>query len=341
VQLQVAVTSLSAGTVAEAMGFVTFADPVTLQPITSLTFTAAIEIKYVKVLATIPESVLGGGAVSSASFAYNLKAIGWPGTPTNAGGSINATASKSGGSSAAPPFVTITTPANGQNFTPLSLPTSINFQFITATFDPADPVITSVDATLNGGAITNLTSVGLNSNSVTSTATLNISAPGVYQLQANARNGAGPATGFSTFTVTVDAPPPAAAISYPAPNQVFTAVGNNPAVFTASFDAEAFGGETLTGWTATLLRPNNSLLTQSITTSALSASHWTGTTPFSLGMGGTYTLTLTATDSAGKSATRSVSFVVDRRADHDLRRHAQIGDGYDGTRLHTGKPPDG
>lgn len=160
------------------------------------------------------------------AYGYQITTTGWGVTlapSQNQGASVNATvALPPGGNPPTVEFLYPPTPADGSTITvdhtalPLSIPVQVR-----ATAAPTDTVITSVLAKVNDTTLTLAPLTGINSRLVDGSATLSISAPGVYSLDVSATNQLGTGTDNTSFTVRVSGPPPVATITSPGSGQEF------------------------------------------------------------------------------------------------------------------------
>ncbi|MDD2762352.1 MAG: hypothetical protein PHE83_00095 [Opitutaceae bacterium] len=236
-------------------------------------------------------------------YAYHINTTGWPSGVATTGANINLTIQPP---TAPPstPAVAINQPASLAVFTytaggpPLQIP----FSFA-ATTAATDPVITNVDADLNGTALA-VTSGGLSTDQVTGSGTIQVAAAGTYALTTRAYNSVGTGSASVEFTVNVAGPAPTLVIQSPSDNAVFSyASGGTGVTVPVSISAtSAYGG--VQAITATL---NGSPL--SLAVQGLGASPATGSTSLQLSAAGTYTLSVSVTDALG-TATASSHFSV-------------------------------
>jgi len=220
VGFNVGVNSAPAGiSTATAQSFVTFSPA-------SLAFTTPGQTLSAQVIVTFtPAALPGGGAVSSASYVYQINTTGWGVPVTDGGAFINATASISSTSSG-PLTTSVVTPVDASVVT-LNVGEAsrlINFTF-TATAVAGD-TLTGIDASVDGVGLSLAFSdvsgapVASANGLVTANAAGSmVLAPGAHSVTVNAHNLAGNGTGFATdtnvFSINPYAQPPVAAVSLP------------------------------------------------------------------------------------------------------------------------------
>ncbi|WP_415908831.1 hypothetical protein [Oleiharenicola sp. Vm1] len=270
---------------ATALSYVSFT-PATLD------FTQPNQTLKTVVTADFPLGTAAGG------FAYRIETQGWaPGTQ-DPWAFLNATIypQKVGDV----PTITLNTPVDGDVFTylpavgPLTIP--FNFKASAPTVTP----ITTLDASLNGAALT-FTRTTNSDGSITGTGNLTITAPGPYTIRARATNDLGTSTDSAEFTVNVSAPPPVVSIAQPI-GPSYTMVTGTTLTLPYSFSATSYYGGIQT-LTATL---NGTPVT--FTPTGLTTLNAAGTGNFAITSGGSYTLVVTATDPNGTAtATRTFS----------------------------------
>ncbi len=274
---------------AEALSFVSVSP-------TTLSFNNPSETLPLAVQCVFPAGVAAG------DYAYKIFTPGWGVSVQDQGAFLNATIYPPP-TPGNPPVVDITTPLDGATFTfqPLVGPLTVPVEF-TSTADPETP-ITAIDADLSGVELA-ITSVDNGDGSFTSTGSVNITAGGIYMVNARASNSEGTAIDNATFTVVVDAPPPTAAIDLPTLGTVYTlpTAGGTVSVPYSFSGRSYYGG--MTSLTATL---NGSPV--NFIPSGLGSAIATGSGSFVIGTGGTYELVVTAVDGNG-TATARTSFSV-------------------------------
>lgn len=203
-----------------------------------------------------------------------------------------------------PPSVTITSPADQQNYTytPANGPLLIPFTF-TAASTGNTPILT-VDADLNSTAVA-VAATGINTNSAGGSGTLSITSGGLYTLRARASNGTETASDSVEFNVTVSAPPPTITAAQPSNNAVYTyTTGGAPVQVPVNFTARSTYGN-VTAISATL----NGTPISNLSTSGLNSLQATGSATLNISTPGAYTLVYTGANAIG-SATTSVNFTV-------------------------------
>ncbi len=307
INLELSVTTFTEGDEATALSYVTFLDTATQTPITSLTFTGPNQARSFTVRVAIP--LIGiSGAGSSATFAYHIATSNWgtmsDGSAVVEGGSnINAIASvdPSGDLNRLPPLISITTPADGQVFTPASLPATIPMSFL-ATARAGFPVV-SVDATLDGVPLVLTTTPAGPATSVTGTASLVIPAAGTYTIRANAYNSVGSASDSNTFTVTFGGPP-VAVINTPANNASYTLRTGSSLTVPYTFTATSTSG----GITGLDVKVDGLPVTYN--SSPLGVSVVTGQTDLVYTTGGAHTVSVSATNATGTSVPATADFTI-------------------------------
>lgn len=258
---------------------------VSLNP-TSVVFTAPNQVKDVTVSLNVPEGTIAG------DYIWAIATPGWlPGT-LDTFGFINAKITVP--QTPFPPTVIIGAPLDRSIYTyltggnPLSIPLSF-----TAT-SPAGSPITSIDADVNGTAVT-LTPTGIGSNSVSATGNISLAQAGIFTVRAKATNNAGTSSNTVEITVNLQVPPPIVAILQPTASN-FTYTGstlNIPFSFTAT---SLLGG--ITSLSATL---NGNPVT--VTPLGLGLLLATGSGTLPINAAGTYTLAVTGTSAHGTSST--------------------------------------
>lgn len=203
-----------------------------------------------------------------------------------------------------PPTVTITSPADQQNFTytPANGPLLIPFTF-TAASTGNTPILT-VDADLNSTAVA-VTASGINTNSATGSGTLSITAGGLYTLRARASNGTQTASDNVEFNVTVAAPQPTITAAQPSNNAVYTLpAGGSSVQVPVNFTAHSAYGN-ISAISATL----NGSPVSNLSAAGLNSLQATGTATLNISTPGSYTLVYTGTNAIG-SASTTVNFTV-------------------------------
>ena len=307
INLELSATSFSEGDEATALSYVTFLDTTTQTPINSLTFTGPNQVRSFSVRVAIP--LIGiSGAGSSAAFAYHIATSNWGSMSdgsavVEAGSNINAIASvdPSGDPNRLPPLISITSPADGQVFTPSSLPATIPMSFL-ATARAGFPVV-SVDATLDGVPLVLTTTPAGPATSVTGTASLVIPAAGTYTIRANANNSVGSATDSNTFTVTFGGPP-VAVINTPANNASYTLRTGSSLTVPYTFTATSTSG----GITGLDVKVDGQSVTYN--SSPLGVSVVTGQTDLVYTTGGVHTVSVSATNAIGTSLVATADFTI-------------------------------
>jgi hypothetical protein len=307
VNLELSATTFTEGDEATALGYVTFIDSATLAPTTTVTFTSPGQLKTVTVRVAIP--LIGiTGTGSSATFAYRIATSNW-GTMSDGnaaidgGSNINAIASVDplGDPNRLPPTVAISTPTDGQIFTPSVLPTSIPLSFV-GSARPGFPVL-SVDATLDGNPITVVSTPAGSATSVTGSASLQISAPGTYTVRANARNSVGDATDTNSFTVVFGGPP-VATITTPINGASYSLLSGSSLAVPFTFSATSPSGPI----TALDVQLDGAVVSYSST--PLGQAQIAGSLEQIYTTGGPHTLTVTATNAAGVSQVATTTFNI-------------------------------
>jgi hypothetical protein len=267
---------------------------VTLTP-TALTFTGPNQTLVTTVEGYFPPGIVAG------AYSYKVTTPGWPTAPQDPGAFLNATVYKAP-TAGGPPTVKFDTPVDNTSYVyqPAVGPLVIPVSFKSAA--PSVTPITAIDADVDGRVFP-VSTVSNPDGTFTSTANLTITAPGVYSLHARATNNEGTATDTSDITITVSAPPPTVSIATPLAGSSLRLPTTGALTVPYSFTGlSSYGG--ITSLTATL---NGSPVT--FTPGGLGTLTATGSGNFSLTLGGTYELVVTATDANG-SATARTNFTV-------------------------------
>ncbi|MEN9633142.1 MAG: hypothetical protein RL077_1546 [Verrucomicrobiota bacterium] len=265
----------------------------------TLNYSTSSEPKTVTVTLAIPYSAAPG------SYGYKILAVGWPGTPTNTGTFISASMSAPL-SSSTPPDVSIVNPADGSVLTAASFPLSIPVTFTASSSGAQASPITNASMSLAGVNIALSSLTGLNTLSVSGSGIIAITAPGTYQLVAQAVNSGGSVSDTNTFTV-INAgavPPPVAVISAPILGATYTYRAGGAAVavpFTFSANASDGPIRTLVAKVDGIAVP--------FTASGLNTLAASGVIPLSYTIAGEHFLEITTTNDGG-SATATTSFSV-------------------------------
>jgi hypothetical protein len=263
---------------AAALSFVTLSQ-------TSLTFTAPNQTKDITVTVTVPSGTAAG------DYVWAIATQGWAAGTLDPFAFINAKITIP--LLPAPPSVSISGPLDGTVFNQPynSLPLSVPLAF-TATA-PANSPIASIDADINGTAIT-LTSTGLGTGTVQATGSIPLSVAGIFTVRARATNNAGTSSGTVEITLNVQAPPPVVAIVQPtASNFIYPGtLLSIPFSFTGT---SVYGSITSLG--ATL---NGAPL--SVIQGGLGSLLATGSGTLLINGAGTYTLAVTATSPNGTTS---------------------------------------
>ncbi|PAW67687.1 MAG: hypothetical protein B9S34_04835 [Opitutia bacterium Tous-C1TDCM] len=305
VTLDVAPTALPGGVaVGTAVGYLSFSNPVSGAPVTSLTFVGPGQTQTVRISVAYPANALPG------VYAFKVRAVGWTNSVglrnegTEINGSVTAAATVSN-----PPEVVIEAPTDAEVIsTPAtSFPLDVAFRF-RATVSGANPTPISAASADFGGATVTLTSLtGLDTTSVVGTGTLRIESPGQYSVTARATNSAGSSDDTNGFRVVTTALPPTVAITAPSNGEVFTyRAGGAPVPVIVTFSATSnFGGiRTLSA------KINGAAVT--FAPNGIGTLLATGSIPLQYSSAGVHTIEVTTTDDYGtdtKTATFSVNVV--------------------------------
>lgn len=294
-------TGVSAAT---AVGYLSFSNPATGLPVTSLTYTGPNQTQTVRVRVNYPVDAVPG------TYAYKVIAVGWTNTVglRNEGTEINGSVTAPPGTQNAPEVV-IESPLDAEVISApaSSFPIDVNFRF-RATVPGANPAPISAASAEFGGATVTLTSLtGLGTTSVVGTGTLRIAAPGQFNLTARATNSAGSSDDTNGFRVVATALPPTVTITAPSNGEVFTyRAGAAPVPVVVSFRANSnFGGiRTLTA------KIDGAAV--SFAPSGIGTLVATGSIPLQYSSAGAHTVEVTTTDDYGtdtKTSTFSVNVV--------------------------------
>lgn len=306
VTLRAAASSSPIGDLVTAATYVSFSVP-------SLTFTAAGQTQSVDVTITMPASALTS-SVPAGAYTYGIYTDGWPSNINPSNATINASVTMPTSSGGNPPTIAITGPANyaSYSYQAGTFPQTVGFTFAAST-DASSPVITSVAASF--GTPTNMapvsvTPTGLGTASVTGAGNITFPAPGTYELSATATNSINTASDQHSITVNVTAPPPTVQITSPTqtpPASYTYRVGDAPLDIPFTFV-----GSTTYGGIADLTAKVDGVA-QSFTISGLNTLTATATVHLiydNSSAQGTHTLSVTATDESGQTATTTGSFSI-------------------------------
>lgn len=289
---------------ATAIGYVSFSNPTSGLPVSSLTFTGPNQTQTVRVRVNYPANAVPG------TYAYKVLAVGWTNTVglRNEGSEINGSVTAPAGVQN-PPEVVIEAPADAEVITApaSSFPLNVNFRF-RATVSGANPApITAASAEFGGATLVLASLTGLGTTSVVGTGTLRIEAPGQFNVTARANNSVGSSDDTNGFRVTATALPPTVTIDSPSNGEIFTyRAGSAPVPVVVGFTARSsFGGiRTLTakidGAAVTFAPGGIGTLTA------------TGSIPLQYASAGLHTIEVTTTDDYGtdtKTSTFSVNVV--------------------------------
>ena len=282
---------------ATALSYLSYSAVGTGLPITGLSFNAPNQVLSFTITLAVPANAIPG------SYGYKVSTTGWTIVPgiglTNVGTFIQATVTAA--TAFTPPVVTISAPVDASVTTvsATAFPVSLPLQFqSTSTGADASP-ISEVTAGLDGVQLV-VSSTGLNTTTVNSTATLVIAAPGVHTVTATAKNLGGSASDVNSFTIVVSAPPPTVVINSPTPNSVYTyRVGSSATVVPFSFTAKsAIGGiRTLTA------KVDNATVV--FTPTGLGTLEANGLINLPYTTAGTHTVSVTTTDDNGTASADS------------------------------------
>ncbi len=258
----------------------------------SLTFTGPNQIKDITVSVNVPLGTAAG------DYVWAISTPGWAAGTLDPNAFINAKVTVPQVS--AEPSISISAPLDGSIFNQAynALPFSIPLTF-TATAPTVSP-ITSIDADIDGTAIT-LTATGLGTSSVQATGTIPISLAGIFTVRARATNNVNTSTDTAEITVNIQAPPPVVAIVQPTAS-TFTYTGTTLSIPFSFTGTSVFGG--ITSLAATL---NGSPLT--VNPGGLGSLLATGSGTLAINAAGTYTLAVTATSPNGTTSV-SKTFAV-------------------------------
>lgn len=269
---------------AEALDYVVF-NPSTL------IFTGPNQVISARIDLTFPRGVQAG------FYQYKFFTPGWlPGTQ-DLGGFLNATIYPAP-VPAEPPTVRISTPQDKATFTFNVLDGSISIPVRFTSTAPESNPLTSIDADINGADI-DLDNVENPDGSVTSTSTFVTSQPGIFTLFARATNDVDTATDNVEFTVNMVGPPPTVAIAQPAAGSSYTVVAGT--TLSVPF---VFSGTSLYSNITSLTASINETAV-SFVPSGLGTLNATGVANLSISQGGTYILSVSATNAFGTAATVS------------------------------------
>lgn len=228
-----------------ATSFITFVDPATAQPKTTLQFTGPSQMQTVRVRTHIPVGSDDG------NFKYLITTAGWPAQFVDDGTRINAQAQLPSG--LAPPTVTIDTPADGAEFTYVlgGPPVPVRIE-VSGAATPAAPVLGLV-ATLSGESEDGvpfrvdmplaLVLTALGEPDTSGVVSVPVTQAGTYTITAEATNSRGTSFTSSTFVVVQEVPPPTVVINPPANNPTYTYVRG----LTSTTVPYAFVGSSLLG----------------------------------------------------------------------------------------------
>ena len=282
---------------ATALGYLSYAAVGTGAPLTGLSFSAPNQVVSFVVTLAVPANAIPG------SYGYKISTTGWTVVPgiglTNVGTFIQATVTAA--TAFTPPVVSIGTPVDGTTVPVAStaFPVSLNFNFTSVSTGPESSPISEVTADLDGVQLV-LASTGLNTTSVTSSATLVVATPGSHTVTATAKNLGGSASDVNSFTIVVTALPPTVVINTPTPNSVYEyRVGNAATVVPFMFTANSsLGGiRTLTA------KVDNANVV--FTATGLGTLEATGLINLAYTTSGTHTVSVTATDDNGTAVANS------------------------------------
>ncbi len=255
-----------------------------------------------------PLNIVGLGTISASATA-SIPLI-TPGSYT-----ITAGATNENGTSWDSADITVVVDAPPPTITPSSPVANSNFSFPLGGAGASVPVsfsaislygnITALSATLNGSPVTlNLSGVG-SATTATSSTTLTIATPGIYNLVFSASNEYGAATPVTIpFTVTGVIPAPTVSILTPANGSNFSRVAGDPAtVVNYTFE----GGTSYGTVTSVIVTLDG--LPVSATVNGLNTASITGSGSLSFTAGGSHTLNVTLSN-GGATASASTSFTV-------------------------------
>ena len=171
----------------------------------TVTFTGSLQFQTINVSGNFPLSAMDATVVAPGVYAYQVTTTGWGVPVIDNGFAINASLSSPppGG---APPAVVIDSPVDGTTITSATFPINV----LVAYHASGNPDITSMDATLNGNAVTLPNDTG---PTVSNSVTLSIASPGSYTIAVNANNGKGRTTASNQFTVRTTGAAPVIAIT--------------------------------------------------------------------------------------------------------------------------------
>jgi len=264
---------------------------ISLSPAT-LVFTGPNQTLTTTVTANVPEGTIAG------NYDWAISTPGWPLGTLDPSGFINAKVTIP--LVPFPPTVTISAPLDASVYTYVfgGPPVSIPLAFA-ATAPPTSP-ITSIDADVNGTAVS-LVSSGLGTGAVLANGTIQLAQDGVFTVRARATNNVGTSANTVEISVIVQAPPPDVVIVAPVITSYILAPGaalNIPFTFTGT---SLHGG--ISSLSATL--GGNPV---SVTPSGLGSLSATGSGSLAINAAGSYVLAVTATSQHGTtSVTRTIT----------------------------------
>lgn len=244
-------------------------------------------------------SVSTSGTISiSAPGTYTVRA-----RATNIAGSSSTTVEIIVTIMGAPPSVTIAQPVANSSFVYSAGGASLNVPF-SFTGRSSYGTISALSASLNGVPVS-VAATGLGSALATGSGTLTINAGGTYVLAVTATDAFGTASTSTSFTVTVQSPPPVVTITSPANGTVFSRVAGSPAT-TVPF---TYLASTQTGYAINSIRVTLGSTVIGSTTAGLGTASVSGSGNLSVTTAGTYVVTVTAA-SGGVTAASSVTITV-------------------------------
>jgi hypothetical protein len=263
--------------------------------IESLVFTGPTQKQYATVVCDFPVGTVAG------EYAFGIRTPGWGVTANDTFGFINAKVFPPRPRGL--PTVTLNTPLDGSVFTWYAggAPVAVPVQF-SATAPEASP-LTSVDADISGTAVTLTDVSGLGTTAAEAGGVFYLAQPGLFTVTARATNDVGTAIDTAEFTVQVVAPPPTVTIEQPAAGSSFTITeGGTLSVPFAFSGASVYGN--LSQLTATI---ND--VPVAFTPSGLGTLNASGLANLQINAGGTYVLSVSATNPYGTAAATG-SFTV-------------------------------
>jgi len=272
--------------------------------------TSAVSINQPNQIVLVGISIAVPAGSVAGAYSWKLTTTGWPqdaGEILDNGHTINGIFSAPAEPDDSTPAIVLTSPVNGTVYTyypatgnPVNVP--VNF---TASVAETGQPIRGLSAFINGSPL-NFVASGMNTHAASGTGSVQLTAPGVYTISANATNLHGTSTASSDISVQVSAPPPSISVASPLAGASIPMVlgGSGVSVSISASATSQYGN--ITAFGATLNGNTITLGTTGVGTAATAQ----GSATLPITAPGSYSLVFTASNDYGNATPVTVPFTV-------------------------------